>query len=232
VIGVKHGLFRLHDAATEDANREYQEIRRRVVERDRTTCQGCGFPTRMAPRKPTTSREYSGFLEVHHLDDDHSNNDLSNLVTLCPFCHQIFHCGMAGRLNGAYAVWQPHLSQAWINRLVNLCACVLASAGKGEPEDPTARAILNQMYDDGGRLDEVLGPSMRDCSTLGGTLAEIHHASPRRYKQRAKRLHGLRLVPRPEPFKQAIENWRSGVWPNPKHFDDIYEQWAHKDHPV
>lgn len=225
VIGVKHGLFRMHDPDTEDADRELQELRRRVCERDNNTCRGCGMPTKMNARKPSSTREFSGYLEVHHLDDDHSKNQMENLVALCPFCHQIFHCGMAGRMDAAYVVWQPHLSQAWINRMVNLCASVMASEEEGE----TAQAILNQLYDDGGRLDEIIGGSMRDCSALGGTLAEIHHVSPRLYKQRAKQLYGLRLVPRPEAFKKAVEHWRQNVWPHPKHFDDLYEQWAQKD---
>lgn len=27
-------------------------------------------------------------LEVHHLDENHGNNDISNLVILCPNCHK------------------------------------------------------------------------------------------------------------------------------------------------
>lgn len=30
-------------------------------------------------------------IEVHHLDEDHSNNDPSNLVPLCPTHHQYWH---------------------------------------------------------------------------------------------------------------------------------------------
>ena len=30
-------------------------------------------------------------LELHHIDCDHSNNDLSNLQILCPNCHSISH---------------------------------------------------------------------------------------------------------------------------------------------
>ncbi len=30
-------------------------------------------------------------LEVHHVDENHSNNDFNNLVWLCPNHHQMFH---------------------------------------------------------------------------------------------------------------------------------------------
>jgi len=28
-------------------------------------------------------------LELHHIDGDHSNNELSNLTLLCPNCHAL-----------------------------------------------------------------------------------------------------------------------------------------------
>ena len=30
-------------------------------------------------------------LEVHHIDNNHNNNDVSNLEILCPNCHTIIH---------------------------------------------------------------------------------------------------------------------------------------------
>jgi len=29
--------------------------------------------------------------EVHHLDKDNLNNDISNLAPLCPNCHKLYH---------------------------------------------------------------------------------------------------------------------------------------------
>ncbi|WP_233149480.1 HNH endonuclease signature motif containing protein [Herbaspirillum camelliae] len=40
------------------------------------SCEACGTKTR---------------LHVHHLDEDWTNNDPSNLQTLCVFCHQYWH---------------------------------------------------------------------------------------------------------------------------------------------
>lgn len=33
----------------------------------------------------------TGYLHVHHKDEDHTNNDPSNLKTLCPSCHRHSH---------------------------------------------------------------------------------------------------------------------------------------------
>ena len=30
-------------------------------------------------------------IDVHHIDEDPANNDLSNLIALCPTCHSAFH---------------------------------------------------------------------------------------------------------------------------------------------
>lgn len=45
------------------------------------TCEKCGYRT----KDPTLKRD----LDVHHRDGDHSNNDPSNLETLCPSCHRL-----------------------------------------------------------------------------------------------------------------------------------------------
>lgn len=41
-------------------------------------CANCGFDNKDA-------------LEVHHIDNDRSNNKLNNLITLCPNCHTLVH---------------------------------------------------------------------------------------------------------------------------------------------
>lgn len=38
-----------------------------------------------------TYDEYPEILHVHHIDHNHMNNDLSNLIILCPNCHAKVH---------------------------------------------------------------------------------------------------------------------------------------------
>lgn len=39
--------------------------------------------------------KYKKLMEVHHLDSDRSNNDISNLAVLCPICHRAITLGYA-----------------------------------------------------------------------------------------------------------------------------------------
>ena len=46
-------------------------LRKKVLEKYGYRCAKCGY----------------GFLEIHHIDGDHTNNSLNNLIPLCKLCH-------------------------------------------------------------------------------------------------------------------------------------------------
>lgn len=58
----------------------WKRIRRAILKRDEHTCQAedCAEPD---PNE----------LHVHHIDKDRTNNDPSNLLTLCRECHTNLH---------------------------------------------------------------------------------------------------------------------------------------------
>ncbi len=56
----------------------WRRISRIVRERDSFTCQFCGA-------------DVNNFLQVHHVDFNENNDDLSNLITVCASCHQKIH---------------------------------------------------------------------------------------------------------------------------------------------
>lgn len=117
-LRVKRRLSRRNDPNLEAATRDFEEQRLETVKRDHSTCQGCGFSS--IGVKKGGGLVSSGYLEVHHIDDDHHNNKSSNLITLCPFCHQVFTLGRRGAVFTAYPIWMPQLSQRAINRLTHL----------------------------------------------------------------------------------------------------------------
>jgi hypothetical protein len=45
-------------------------------------CERCGY------------NEYAMCIDVHHIDENHSNNDPSNLIQLCAICHRLLHNNM------------------------------------------------------------------------------------------------------------------------------------------
>lgn len=68
--------------------RNWDAIKRSVIERDRNRCAHCHKKDHEPrngwfPPDETISRRF----RVHHKDGDKANNDLSNLVYLCANCH-------------------------------------------------------------------------------------------------------------------------------------------------
>ncbi|ASQ45269.1 hypothetical protein clem_03555 [Legionella clemsonensis] len=75
------GSWRLYSARKADERFKAYELK--VFQRDRYTCQFCGFQAKL-------------FQEVVNLDHDFTNNRLSNLVTACCFCAQCFFIESVG----------------------------------------------------------------------------------------------------------------------------------------
>lgn len=73
-----------------------------VWARDKHKCYYCGF----------TSLKYQA---VHPLNDDHNNNAMDNLVTVCPLCHQNFHLDTISNTQGGKIIWLPEFSQQELN---------------------------------------------------------------------------------------------------------------------
>ena len=78
---IRNTLLRLNAGKPHHDGHVYQNniwkaLRQLVYQRDGRRCQECG--------KSANTRN---FLQAHHVDYDTSNNDLSNLITLCNVCH-------------------------------------------------------------------------------------------------------------------------------------------------
>lgn len=53
------------------------KIRYYILERDAHTCQSCGSTVKQGVR-----------IEIDHIDNDVTNNDIANLITICNQCNQ------------------------------------------------------------------------------------------------------------------------------------------------
>lgn len=78
---------------------EWRRIRKRVLERDNSSCHYCGHK---APK----------YMNVHHVGES-LDNDLSNLITCCVACHAVLHLGRNLSL-GKVEVWSSPMSQVEI----------------------------------------------------------------------------------------------------------------------
>lgn len=58
---------------------DWKELTEKIFKRDKYLCQECGCKLERVRGK--------GQIQCHHIDYDTSNNDFSNLITLCASCH-------------------------------------------------------------------------------------------------------------------------------------------------
>lgn len=76
----------------------------KVMERDNWICCKCQI-------------HLPGFMEIHHWDDNHQNNDEANLAAICRFCHDIEHPVWSAARGRLRLIAAPDIAQEEITRL-------------------------------------------------------------------------------------------------------------------
>lgn len=223
-FGVKTQMYRSGDPDAALADSDFKGMRERVINRDEWRCQACGCPSSPAEGKP------SGGFEVHHRDNNHHNNDISNLVTLCPLCHGIFHIGWTARQRSGHFIWLPEISQANLNLFIHFYALarlhareILPTAVKASEMNPEQTAanevegrlddawgiMVQQRIPDGLLLDPDtkadMGGKLSDDRTLFGSMlaSMARSVSDADFARLGKALYGLRYLYEPEADREA-----------------------------
>ena len=132
-------VFRDADPRRQRADAEFSAKRGGVLAKHNYTCQGCRY----------TSRE-SMHLDVHHVDDNHHNNDDANLVPACHTCHPYQHIGELVRRTdiGGEGLGKVTLvaSIPEIDSVnLNLLQRALGVALLDPAEEPVARQIIEHL---------------------------------------------------------------------------------------
>lgn len=99
--------WRMSSGKALNSSGQWDDIRKRILARDRNTCAFCGFSS---PK----------FMEVHHLRGWEEERE-KDLVTVCPLCHRCFHIGFAGmNRKGSLLILKEEsgVDQEYINRLL------------------------------------------------------------------------------------------------------------------
>lgn len=206
IISAKRLPARIQDAHAGEADEKFQEVRVPVLERDRYTCRGCGL----------TAEKYQ---EVHHLDDDHQNNDPKNLATACPLCHQYPHAGLAGLHRGATLV---HLPQIAADDL-NLLGLVLMVAIEQGVYADKAKHIMSMLHGLGLEVEQTIGEGASNPAMLANALLDL---SDEDYAKRDQILDGMRLMPKPDRFPAQIQYWAKELFKGlpPESWSRIHER--------
>lgn len=186
----------MDDSNSEAHDVEFQRVRKKALERDKNSCRFCGF----------TSVSYQ---EVHHFNDDHSDNRLENLVTACSFCHMVQHIGLAGKNKEASLIWLPEISQADLHHLVRaLLVAQFPGAYSATPQRRGARPVPQSISPEQQKIMEVARSTMSalrdreydaekrfltsDPLTFGNALKLLPDDL---YARRGELFSGLRLLP-------------------------------------
>jgi intracellular multiplication protein IcmJ len=219
--------FKVHNESKEAAA-DYLTNRPIVLKRDKFTCQGCTFrirPDRNLDRQvPHTSPEFSKYLTLHHKNGDHSNNRPENLVTVCPFCHNVFHAGCASNKSDTKVIFLPWIPQAELNLLVNLLiSCQVDQASEYYSSAKLLYEHIDShfMYADSKKLFEQ---GMSDAGKLGSSLLSLRHKFPEAYRRRGELLAGLRFFPVEDAYAKAALVW-TGEWASQDEWPRLAELW-------
>lgn len=161
-----------------------------MLERDGYACRYCGF----AAKK---------FQEVHHLDDDHSNNNPDNLVTACALCHAAHHVGFSGvKERGCLIYIDPELglTQAELNSLVRILW--IGELSKEQELQVACTSFLARLYKLSVTAKRQIGTS--SASVLGDYLLSLND---KQYAQRAEKLKGVYFLPSKDQYKGQLSFW-------------------------
>lgn len=121
ITPVPRDVLDVPDPNREESDRRFQDLRKSALTRDQFLCGGCGFRDMVTQANKNTIARY---IDVHHLDHDHGNNDPGNLTAVCVICHDVMEVGFA----------RPHrrgcvLLAGWIaqDALVNMARTVMVA---------------------------------------------------------------------------------------------------------
>lgn len=190
VLSAKRRSWRMIDAHADEHDKRYSAVREQILQRDDYTCVFCLF----------RSVKYQ---HVHHLDDDHGNNKLPNLVTSCPLCHGCFHLGMTGIRKSGMMIWLPEIAQDELN---NLCRAIFIAIQNAGAQEQTARSIYVSLESRATVLEQEFGAGSSNPGAFGQAFL---HMKEDQYAQRAKLMSSIRLLPRMQAFGAECAFWQS-----------------------
>ena len=190
VLSVKRSVFRRDDPEADHANAAFKKVRLGVLKRDNYSCGYCQFAD-------------DKFSEVHHRDDDHANNEESNLLTVCPLCHSCKHLGFASHAKRGSLIWlDPGVgaTQADISALVRT---LWVAQTKGAAQIVKHAKLMEERLH---RCSIEMTKRFKSADPM--VLAEyLLSVDDEAYAARQSWLQGIYLLPRREAFEKYIPSW-------------------------
>lgn len=186
------GSWRLYSARKADPR--FKAYEQKVFQRDRYTCQFCGFQARL-------------YQEVINLDGNYNNNKLSNIVTSCCFCAQCFFIESVGvgGYGGGTLIYLPELSQAELHSLCHVLFCAITN---DTGYKNTAQSIYRSFKFRAQAVEEKFGEGTSDPAIFGHLLIDSGHIND---DVSRKIFKNIRLLPSRAKFRKQIEHWAASA---------------------
>lgn len=186
-----------------DFERKHKDSWTKVWKRDNYACYYCDFK----------SQDHQ---EIHHLNDDHEDNSESNLVTICPLCHQCFHLDTASNTNGGKIIWLPEFSQQELNYLSRAIFIAIEEAEKAEEEDrevtgftKIARMIENTLSERSLIVEQHFQSGSSDPAIFANALINMTTAQ---YEKRTGFLQPFKILNLRTRFPVQTKYWKNHVF--------------------
>ncbi len=186
------GSWRLYSARKVDER--FKVFEQKVLNRDRYTCQFCGFQARL-------------FQEIVNLDGNYTNNRLSNLVTACCFCAQCFFIESVGvgGYGGGTLVYLPELTQSEVKSLCHVLFCAITN-------DTGYKASAQNIYRGfkfrSQIVEDKFGEGTSDPAIFGQLMIDT---GATKEETRAQLFKDIRLLPSRAKFRKQIEKWAASA---------------------
>lgn len=223
VLSATRSSYLAHDSSPTDLDLKTKIT---VIERDKYTCQCCGFSVREFDKTvAVTEGAYSHYLTTHPLDDNHLNNELNNLITVCVFCHAVFHtaCASSEETSRYVLIFYPWLTQVEINLFCNLL--LVAKQSNHHSFSQTAQRIYSEWEGCTLFADTVFENGTSNVKNLASALQALHYRDPSAYERRAELLPGMRLLPILDLFEAEGLQWTS-AWLPSNEWQNLGDQWT------
>lgn len=186
------GAWRLYSARKVDPR--FKSYETKVLQRDRYTCQFCGFQAKV-------------FQEVLNLDNDYTHNKLNNLATACCFCAQCFFVESVGigGYGGGTLIYLPELTQAEVNSLCHVLFCAITN---DTGYKSSAQNIYRNFKFRSQIVENKFGEGTSDPAILGQLIID---SGVNEKETLDKIFLNIRLLPSRAKFRKQIEHWAASA---------------------
>lgn len=182
----------------------------KILRRDNHTCQYCGFRSEL-------------YQEIHHINHNHADFDVNNLVCACTLCHRSFHLNALHIAKAAELIFFPELTQAEVN---HLCRALAVAKYRGHDvftgQHPIAKHAFDTVWTNNmaGRISPVrniMGDDMlMNLSAFAQILIDLQQAGEGQGNQDDSGKHYLdnfKIFHFPDSLQLQTQYWADAVFP-------------------